>query len=291
MKKLFISLVMLVPLLTGCANVDTMLTINDDKSASIVTSLDYRGNLSSKSDIIAMKISESYNKFLDSGYKIETMNSDKLSTITASKDVKDLSRMDLDLASLGLVSNLPSKKFVEVKKNFLLSSFNIDATFDESKYVVLFGDTLYGSSYDFTKLDQAFPNKDLVDKNDIETSDFSSEFVDNMDEDTKKSLLDFFNEEEQKSEEVVPQGEFVNSFSIKVPSIASFNNADSISGNVYTWNIKKGGPTEIKLQYVQYSGFAIAFIILLGILLLVVLAGKILKHDSQKRIDNNDNIV
>ena len=291
MKKLLISLVMLVPLLTGCANVDTMLTINDDKSASIVTSLTYRGNLSSKSDIIAMKISESYNKFLDSGYKIETMNSDKLSTITASKDVKDLSRMDLDLASLGLVSNLPSKKFVEVKKNFLLSSFNIDATFDESKYVVLFGDTLYGSSYDFTKLDQAFPNKDLVDKNDIETSDFSSEFVDNMDEDTRKSLLDFFNEEEQKSEEVVPQGEFVNSFSIKVPSIASFNNADSISGNVYTWNIKKGGPTEIKLQYVQYSGFAIAFIILLGILLLVVLAGKILKHDSQKRIDNNDNIV
>ena len=115
MKKLLISLVMLVPLLTGCANVDTMLTINDDKSASIVTSLTYRGNLSSKSDIIAMKISESYNKFLDSGYKIETMNSDKLSTITASKDVKDLSRMDLDLASLGLVSNLPSKKFVEVK--------------------------------------------------------------------------------------------------------------------------------------------------------------------------------
>ena len=84
MKKLLISLVMLVPLLTGCANVDTMLTINDDKSASIVTSLAYRGNLSSKSDIIAMKISESYNKFLDSGYKIETMNSDKLSTITTS---------------------------------------------------------------------------------------------------------------------------------------------------------------------------------------------------------------
>jgi hypothetical protein len=31
--------------------------------------------------------------------------------------------------------------------------------------------------------------------------------------------------------------------------------------------------------------------ILLGVLLLVVLAGRILKRDSQKRIDNVDNIV
>lgn len=291
MKKLLISLVMLVPLLTGCANVDSMLTINDDKSASIVTSLTYRGNLSSKTDIIAMKISDSYKRFLDSGYKIETMNSDKLSTITASKDVKDLSRMDLDLTSLGLVSNLPSKKFVEVKKSFLLSSFNIDATFDESKYAVQFGDTVFGSGFDFSKLDKYVPNADVVDQKDIESGDFNAEFVDNMDEDTKRSIIDFFNEEEAQTEEVVPQGEFVNSFSIKVPSIASYNNADSITGNIYTWNIKKDEPTEIKLQYVQYSGFAIAFVILLGILLLVVLAGKILKHDSQKRIDNNDNIV
>lgn len=291
MKKLLISLVMLVPLLTGCANVDSMLTINDDKSASIVTSLTYRGNLSSKTDIIAMKISDSYKRFLDSGYKIETMNSDKLSTITASKDVKDLSKMDLDLTSLGLVSNLPSKKFVEVKKSFLLSSFNIDATFDESKYAVQFGDTVFGSSFDFTKLDKYVPNADVVDQKDIESGDFNAEFVDNMDEDTKHSIIDFFNEEEAQTEEVVPQGEFTNSFSIKVPSIASYNNADSITGNIYTWNIKKDEPTEIKLQYVQYSGFAIAFVILLGILLLVVLAGKILKHDSQKRIDNNDNIV
>ena len=35
-------------------------------------------------------------------------------------------------------------------------------------------------------------------------------------------------------------------------SFASFNNADSISGNVYTWNLKEDEPTNIKLQYVQY---------------------------------------
>ena len=140
MKKLLISLVMLVPLVTGCANVDTMLTINDDKSASVVTSVAYRGDLSSKTNIVAMKISDTYKKFLDPSYKVENVNSAKLSTITATKSVKDLSKMDLDLTSLGLVSNLPSKKFIEVKKSFLLSSFNIDLIFDESKFSVELGE-------------------------------------------------------------------------------------------------------------------------------------------------------
>ena len=293
MKKLLISLVMLVPLVTGCANVDTMLTINDDKSASVVTSVAYRGDLSSKTDIVAMKISDSYKKFLDPSYKVETVNSAKLSTITATKSVKDLSRMDLDLSSLDLVSNLPSKRFIEVKKSFLLSSFNIDLTCDESKYGVELGDDIYTSSSDFSQLEILGKDSDLIDKKDVETSDFSADLVNNMDDDTKREILGFFNDE---GENVVdsasePQAEFVNSFSIKVPSIASFNNADVINGNIYTWNIKKDEPTEIKLQYVQYSGFAIAFVILLGILLLVVLAGKILKHDAQKRVDNNDNIV
>ena len=290
MKKVLISLIMLVPLLTGCANVDTMLTINDDKSASIATSLTYIGDLSSKTDIIAMKISDSYKKFLDPAYKVEAMNGAKFSTITATKSVKDLSRMDLDLSSLGLVSNLPSKKFVEVKKSFLLSSFNIDCTFDQSKFAANYADVLDSKS-DNSKFTQVHPNAEHIDKQDIEAADFNKEFVDNMDEDTKGSIIEFLNEEEQREEQVVPQAEFLNSFSIQVPSIASFNNADSINGNVYTWNVKKDGPTAIKLQYVQYSGYAIAFIILLGILLLVILAGKILKHDSQKRIDNIDNIV
>lgn len=293
MKKLLISLVMLVPLVTGCANVDTMLTINDDKSASVVTSIAYRGDLSSKADIIAMKISDTYKKFLDPSYQVETVNSAKLSTITATKSVKDLSKMDLDLSSLDLVSNLPSKRFIEVKKSFLLSSFNIDLTFDESKYAVELGDDIYTSSTDFSQLEILNKDNDLVDKKDVETSDFSADLVNNMDEDTKREILGFFKDEEDDAKDATPepQAEFVNSFSIKVPSIASFNNADVINGNVYTWNVKKDGPTEIKLQYVQYSGFAIAFVILLGILLLVVLAGKILKHDAQKRIDNIDNIV
>lgn len=289
MKKVLISLIILAPLLTGCANIDTMLTINDDKSASIVTSLAYRGDLSSKTDIVALGIDEAYKNFLDPAYKVERVNSAKLSTITATKGVNDLSKMDLDLSSLGLISNLPSKKFVEIKKSFLLSSFNIDSTFDSSKYAKRFENISPAVKDDVDVVNYV---NEHVDKRDIEVGDFNKEFVENLDEDTKRSIIDFFNEDnDKKVKPALAPATFVNSFSIQVPSIASYNNADSINGNIYTWNIKKDEPTRIKLQYVQYSGFAIAFIILLGILLLVVLASRILKHDSQKRIDNINNIV
>ena len=56
MKKILISLLLLVPLLTGCANVDTRININDDYSASVVTSLTYQGDLSSSTDTLANSI-------------------------------------------------------------------------------------------------------------------------------------------------------------------------------------------------------------------------------------------
>ena len=37
MKRLILSLLMLVPLVAGCANIDTKITINDDKSASVAS--------------------------------------------------------------------------------------------------------------------------------------------------------------------------------------------------------------------------------------------------------------
>ena len=289
MKKVLISLIMLVPLITGCANVDTMLTINDDKSATVATSLTYQGNLSSKDDLVALNIADSYKSFIDSNYKVDTAYGAKLSTISATKSVKDLGKSDIDLSSLGLVSNLPSKKFVEVKKSFLLSSFNIDCTYDASVHEKQFKNVVASSKATSKTVKPEYYHK-YADKKDVVAGDFSKEFADNLDEDTKRSIMEFLNEVE-KPVKTAKKAEFTNSFSIKVPSIASYNNADSIDGNVYTWTIKKGEKTNIKLQYVQYSGFAIAFVILFGVLLLVILAAKILKHDSQKRIDNIDNIV
>lgn len=287
MKKVIVSLFLLVPLLTGCTNIDTQVTINDDRSASVATSLTYEGNLSDSSDIAALTITDNYAKFLDPLYTSQEAYGKKLSTITASKSVKDLKYDDLDLSSLGFTSNLPSGKFIEVKKSFLVSSFNIDATYNLKNQIKKVKKTEKTKQIKRAEgLDPVYL-KEYGDPSEYDVDDSAREdiFAQNLDDSTKE----FVNKNLQQNEENKKEPSIKDlkaSFSVKVPTFASSNNADSVSGNVYTWDISQDGPTVIKLQYVQYSGFAIAFVILVGILVLVLLARKILKHDTQKRIDN-----
>ncbi len=287
MKKVIVSLLLLVPLLTGCTNIDTQVTINDDRSASVATSLTYEGNLSDSSDITALTISDNYAKFLDPLYTSQEAFGKKLSTITASKSVKDLKYDDLDLSSLGFKSNLPSGRFIEVKKSFLVSSFNIDATYNLKNQIKKVKKAEKAKQIKRAEgLDPVYL-KEYGDPSEYDVDDSAKEdiFAQNLDESTKE----FVNKNLQQKEETKKEQSLKDlkaSFSVKVPTFASSNNADSVSGNVYTWNISQDAPTVIKLQYVQYSGFAIAFVILIGILALVLLARKIIKHDTQKRIDN-----
>lgn len=287
MKKVIVSLFLLVPLLTGCTNIDTQVTINDDRSASVATSLTYEGNLSDSSDIVALTITDNYAKFLDPLYTSQEAYGKKLSTITASKSVKDLKYDDLDLSSLGFTSNLPSGKFIEVKKSFLVSSFNIDATYNLKNQIKKIKKSEKTKQIKRAEgLDPVYL-KEYGDPSEYDVDDSAKEdiFTQNLDDSTKE----FVNKNLQQNEENKKEPSIKDlkaSFSVKVPTFASSNNADSVSGNVYTWDISQDGPTVIKLQYVQYSGFAIAFVILVGILVLVLLARKILKHDTQKRIDN-----
>lgn len=287
MKKVIVSLFLLVPLLTGCTNIDTQVTINDDRSASVATSLTYEGNLSDSSDIAALTITDNYAKFLDPLYTSQEAYGKKLSTITASKSVKDLKYDDLDLSSLGFTSNLPSGNFIEVKKSFLVSSFNIDATYNLKNQIKKVKKAEKTKQIKRAEgLDPVYL-KEYGDPSEYDVDDSAKEdiFAQNLDDSTKE----FVNKNLQQNEENKKEPSIKDlkaSFSVKVPTFASSNNADSVSGNVYTWDISQDGPTVIKLQYVQYSGFAIAFVILVGILVLVLLARKILKHDTQKRIDN-----
>lgn len=287
MKKVIVSLFLLVPLLTGCTNIDTQVIINDDRSASVATSLTYEGNLSDSSDIVALTITDNYAKFLDPLYTSQEAYGKKLSTITASKSVKDLKYDDLDLSSLGFTSNLPSGKFIEVKKSFLVSSFNIDATYNLKNQIKKIKKSEKTKQIKRAEgLDPVYL-KEYGDPSEYDVDDSAKEdiFAQNLDDSTKE----FVNKNLQQNEENKKEPSIKDlkaSFSVKVPTFASSNNADSVSGNVYTWDISQDGPTVIKLQYVQYSGFAIAFVILVGILVLVLLARKILKHDTQKRIDN-----
>lgn len=287
MKKVIVSLFLLVPLLTGCTNIDTQVTINDDRSASVATSLTYEGNLSDSSDIAALTITDNYAKFLDPLYTSQEAYGKKLSTITASKSVKDLKYDDLDLSSLGFTSNLPSGKFIEVKKSFLVSSFNIDATYNLKNQIKKVKKAEKTKQIKRAEgLDPVYL-KEYGDPSEYDVDNSAKEdiFAQNLDDSTKE----FVNKNLQQNEENKKEPSIKDlkaSFSVKVPTFASSNNADSVSGNVYTWDISQDGPTVIKLQYVQYSGFAIAFVILVGILVLVLLARKILKHDTQKRMDN-----
>ncbi len=311
MKKILISLLLLVPLVSGCANVDTRININKDYSASVVTSLTYEGDLSSNTDPVAEGILANYNDFLDPMYNTENAYGAKLSTITAEKSVKNLKYDDLDLSSLGFVSNLPSKKFIEVKKNFLVTSVNIDATYDfpaqVDKYTskvqkdltekkIEVADSGMKAEYlhkyaDPSELEPENDSEfDLAANLDDATKQLMQEPIagENADTNVNTDANNVVNESTNKKTEI---SDFVSSFSIKVPGLASYNNSDAYEDGAYVWNVKKDEPTVIKLQYVRYSGFAICFVFLVGVLLLVLLARKILKRDSQKRIDNIDNIV
>lgn len=287
MKKVIVSLFLLVPLLTGCTNIDTQVTINDDRSASVATSLTYEGNLSDSSDIAALTITDNYAKFLDPLYTSQEAYGKKLSTITASKSVKDLKYDDLDLSSLGFTSNLPSGKFIEVKKSFLVSSFNIDATYNLKNQIKKVKKAEKTKQIKRAEgLDPVYL-KEYGEPSEYDFDDSAKEdiFAQNLDDSTKEFVNKNLQQNEGNKKEPSIK-DLKASFSVKVPTFASSNNADSVSGNVYTWDISQDGPTVIKLQYVQYSGFAIAFVILVEILALVLLARKILKHDTQKRIDN-----
>lgn len=291
MKKFIVSLLLLTPLLTGCTNIDSQLTINDDKSASIVTSLTYEGNLLNQGDIVAETVNKNYTKFLDPLYNIETAYSDNLSTVTATKKVQNLSHADLDLSSLGFKTNLPNNRFVEVRKNFLISSINIDMTYNLQNEISKIKKTENKEKLIQSKsgLNPEYLQK-YGDPSEFQPAevDDREDFIDELDSDAQllgREDIEDANADEKKIK-AGKDDDLKVSFSIKVPSFASYNNADNINLNVYSWDISKNRPTNIKLQYVQYSGFAIGFILVIGVVLLVFLAKKILKHDAQKRIDN-----
>lgn len=286
MKKIIISLLLLTPFLTGCTNIDSQLTLNDDKSASIVTSLAYEGNLLNQDDVVAQTVVSNYEKFLDPLYDVETAYSDKLSTITATKSVKNIQHVDLDLSSLGFKSNLPDGKFVEVKKNFLVTSFNIDLTYNYPEQVSKVEKIEKQVKTKETKTLQPEYLQKYGDASEMQPADVENreDFMDHLDPDAKILIKE--DDEDAKNSTSKTDNKMNMSFSIKVPSFASYNNADNINLNVYSWNILKDQPTLIKLQYVQYSGFAIGFVIVAGIALLIFLASKIKKHDAQRRIDN-----
>lgn len=281
MKRLVLILSLLSVVLCGCTNADTQLTINKDKSASIAVELKSDGNLNDNSPE-SLTVMQNYQKFLDDKYNVD--NGD-LTVIKAVKSVKNIEKEDLDLSSLGFVTNFPDSKYVAVKKNFFVTSYNIDMNINVAKEALKVEPVTPESLSDGGLKPEyiGYADKDTLASAVSQSSD-RADFAANY-----ENNLNIVPQKESTVQEAKPDynyADFNAVFSIKVPSFASYNNADSSENNVYYWNIKKDAPTVIRFQYVVYSGFAITFIILLGIGLLVYIARRIVRHENLKRIGN-----
>lgn len=291
MKKILVSLLLLVPVFTGCAKVETDITLNDDKSVSVINTLSYDGNIEFDNDKDVKLLRVNYPKFLDKKYDIKSDVGEDFSKVVATKSVNNIEKEDLDLSSLGFSpANEASKRYVDVKKNLLITSYNIDILYNYQFVATKLSDVdevlentnvLYPEYYHkYGDVDEIEPPVDrevsLQTNLDSATREFTQETYANLNNDKSEQKIS------DNIDAVVR---------IKVPTFASYNNADSVKGNVYTWNIKKDGVTSIKLQYVQYSGLAIAGVLIIGALLLGLLAYRIVRHENQKRMDNIKNIV
>lgn len=293
MKKLIISLLLILPLFAGCTNVETRLTLNNDNSVQVASSLTYKGNLADKSDENAKIITNNYLNFLDDNYKIDKAFGDKLSTIVATKQAVDILDSDIDLSSLGFRTNLPSGRFIDVKKSFLATSYNINMVIDFPKLrEKVISNAKEMEEHDSVAMVPEYMQK-YSDPEDVNFEDQGkADFVANFDQDTK--ILDKPKELDKDDMPINPKGNNSTdsnvdlAFSIELPYFAYYNNANSSDGNIYTWLIKDDMPTVVKLQYVKYSAFAVWLIIVLGVGILIYFARRIIKHENQKRIGSEN---
>ncbi len=283
MKKLLLTLILLPALLCGCANVESQFTINKDKSASLKVELNYDQDINDNS-AEALTIINNYKKIIDSSYDI----SEDDNKITAAKSVNNIEKADMDFSSLGFTTNSVDGKFVDVKKNFFVTSYNIDMYYNLPKVIEEIdvvepqNTSKEGLKPEYLGLAEQDSIVSSI-KPDDERADFVANYENNF------NVKPIENKEEAEENSTVENQNSYNAvFSINVPSFASYNNADSSELTTYYWNIKKDTPTLIRFQYVVYNGFAITFIILAGMALLIYVARRILRHDNQKRIGNRN---
>ena len=293
MKKLILLLTLIIPFVSGCASIDSQLSIKDDKSATITNTLIYSGDLSSVNDVNAQALKKVFPNYIDSSYiTTENFGADE-SKIISVKKVDNVETKNLDLSSLGFTSNLPDNKFIEVKRNFLVSTYNIDMVLKLSDKVKEFNMQKFlleknsvASVLQPVYLQKYENNEDILDIDKQEQDDMIS----NLDNSAKSLTKQDVTEPSTYQQNVVDNN-LKMTFSIKVPSFSTYNNADSFVGTTYSWNIDPTKDTVIKFQYVRYSGFAIFVILFFGISFLIYFAYRIRRKDSQKRVDNIQNIV
>ncbi len=293
MKKLVITLLFFIPFISGCAKVETNLTINKNKSAQVEVRM-----LSDKEARPLELATMNYNikRFLDKNYTVSDESTYKKINVTAVKKVKNLTKQDIDLKSLGFVSKSKSGRFVDIKHNFFVTLYDIHMVYNipTQKNKVAYVKQLTKKKSSKTALTPEYlqkygDNVDILSNSDVVSDlDFAQNFDPNfIDEDIKPNAKtkEIDVEDDYKLFDI---NNFNSRFTIKLPSFASYNNATRIENGIYVWDLNKFEPTEIKLQYIVYSGFAITLLFLAGILFLIYIARRVHRHDTLKRIGNNN---
>ena len=292
MKKLVITLLFLVPFISGCAKIDTNLTINNDKSAQVEVKM-FSDSQARPLELATMNVN--IKRFLDNGYKISDDSTYKKISVTAVKKVKNLRKNDLNLKSLGFVSKLPSGRYIDVNHNFFVTSYNIHMVYnlnEQSKNVYYVHELSKNQPSSVLNPEYLQKYGDMDDVIGSETAVQNSDFAQNFDRNFVYNDI----ARNYKTEEINVDDDYnlfdINNlnarFIISLPTFASYNNADKVEDGVYIWLLGKNQPTEIKLQYVVYSGFAISMLFLAGILFLIYVARRVHRHDTLKRIGNNN---
>lgn len=295
MRKLVITLLFLLPFISGCAKIDSNLTINNNKSAQVEVRM-----ISDKQarplEIATMNVN--IKRFVNKDYSINDESTYKKIKVTAVKKVKNLTKQDLDLSSLGFVTKLPSGRFIDVNHNFFVTSYNIHMVYNLAgqKNKVLYVKDIKKNNKSASGLIPEYLQKygDSVENpvNSMNANTSRTDFIENFDQ----NLISDSEIKNYKTEEIEVKDDYKlfdisnlgSRFTITLPSFASYNNAQKTENGVYVWDLSADKPVEIKLQYVVYSGFAISFLFLAGILFLIYIARRIHRHDTLKRIGNNN---
>ena len=287
MKKLIITLLMLVPLITGCSEIDANVDFIDAKNVMFSVDLDSHGNVSKRE---VQLIKDNYKKFIDDDYITDLKFSDTSARIEAVKLTKNVRRNDIDLSSLGFTTKNKSGRFIDVKHNPFVTLYSVDMVYNlkpQADKVIM--------NYIQNNKEQAGLKPEYLQKyGDTETS------LDNPEKNGQKDFEENFEDSsvaerdasapspEAEPDDIMDVSKLNTQFSVTLPSRASYSNADNVADGTYYWNVTADKPVSIKLQFIVYNSFAITLLILGVFGLLFLLAKRILKHDTQKRIGTNN---
>lgn len=284
MKKYLLLLVSIIIFTSGCTNVDTTLNINDDKTATVVSKINFNNKSNDANSYVEQIIKENYKNFLDESYDVKFSDNE----VALYKSVPNIEKKDIDLSKLGFVANSASGNFVEVKKNLFVTSYNVNISYNYKQLITKLNSVNLNKSVKSVMAPEYL--QEYADKSEIvsdNSEEIKSDFISNFDDNFGK--LNSVTNTDSLADNITFDDNNLNlTFAIRVPSFASFNNADRTDGTLYIWDIRKETPTIIRLQYVVYSSFAITFILLIGIGVLIYIAKRILRHEALKRIDNRN---